>query len=208
MRKCIPDHACHDGDRNVPGMIERRVPPEAPGEVGFRRDPQGQSGDSRRKGVARDRQNGKRDRHRPEGRKAEDDERGEGHGRDRHDDDGSLRRGQIDRRADRRLQRNAEQPACCRDEADLGLAPVALRHKIDIDEGAERVAGVGGKEIERVERIRDRDHRHRPKNGSTSSPLTKRGLSRYSFRPTPLRNSRPTRVGNWIFIDNQARSPR
>jgi hypothetical protein len=51
---------------------------------------------------------------------------------------------------------------------------MAIRHQIDIDEGPESVARVRGKKIERVERIRDRDHRRHPKNGSTLSLLTKR----------------------------------
>ena len=103
-----------------------------------------------------------------------------------------------------RLQRNAEQAAHRRHEADFGLAPMAIRHQIDVDEGPKRVAGVRRKEIERVERIRDRDHRQRPKNGSTSSPLTKRALPAF----VPLAPLCDVGRGGGIFIDNEPPSPR
>ena len=77
--------------------------------------------------------------------------------------------------------------------ADFGLAPMTIRHQVDIDERPERVAGVRGKEIERVERIRDRDHRRSPKSGPISSPLTETPSVRSSFRRGRRSGPRPYR---------------
>jgi hypothetical protein len=67
----------------------------------------------------------------------------------------------------------------------------------DVDERPEQVPGVGGEEIERVERVRDRDHRHRPGSDSAQTCVIKR--NRPIFVPSKL-ISEPGRPG--IFIDN------
>jgi hypothetical protein len=50
------------------------------------------------------------------------------------------------------LQRNAQESAAGGDQTRRRLRPVAIGHQIDVDVWSERVADVGGKEIERVER--------------------------------------------------------
>ena len=74
LRKHISDRAGDDRNRNVARMIERGIATETPGKVGLGRQPQGQSGHRGSEGVAGDRQNAERDRHRPERGKAKDNE--------------------------------------------------------------------------------------------------------------------------------------
>ena len=60
--------------------------------------------------------------------------------------------GFVDRRADWGLDREPEQAADRRHQADLGLAPMLLGDEEHIQVGADRAPHVGREEIDRVER--------------------------------------------------------
>ena len=141
LREHISDRAGHDGNRNVAAMIEGGVAAETPGETDLGVTPRvnaATAGAKASPAIARTPkataigQNVGRPKMMSEAKR---------HRRDRYNDDAPLRRGQVDRGADRGLERNAEKPACRRDKADLGLAPMPIRHEIDVDKGPEQRCG-------------------------------------------------------------------
>jgi hypothetical protein len=69
------------------------------------------------------------------------------------------------------------------------------RDQEDVDERPEQVADVGGEKIERVERVRDGDHRERPKSGPISSPVAKRRLSDLRSAEVHLQSRGSVRFG-------------
>ncbi len=81
----------------------------------------------------------------------------------------SLGVGFVDRRADRRLDGEAEQTADGRHQADLGLAPVQLSDEEHVQIGPERAADIGEQEIDGVERARPEARRY---DHTQSMPVT------------------------------------
>jgi hypothetical protein len=91
----------------------------------------------------------------------------DGHGRD---NDSALGVGHVNGGADRGLQRDAEQTAGCGHQPDVGLGPVLARDEKDVDEGSEKVSDVGREEVQRIERVRNGQHRLKPLDDSMRSP--------------------------------------
>jgi hypothetical protein len=146
-------------------MIEGRVPPHAPGKLFSRIEAQGQSRDRRTKHITNNCHQAVCNRHRPEVRHGEDHGGPEGQQSKCQDDRASLGVGLVDRCADRRLDREAEQTADGRHQTDLGLAPVLLSDQEHVQVGPERAPDIGEQEIDGVERMRPkatffRDGRH------------------------------------------------
>ncbi len=186
-------------------MIESRVAAKPARQPVSCHQAEGERRDRRSEGVAGDRQDAQGNRDRPEARRCENDDCGSGHRRHRQNDDAALGARHVDRGADRRLKRNSEQAARRRHQSDIGLAPMLGRDEKHVDERPEQVSNVGCEKIDRVERIRDRDHRHQPKSGSISSPVVERGLS--DIRSADDLLAMPG-LGIGIFIDNRPRSAR
>ena len=66
LREGIADCTRHDGDGDVAGVVEGRVPPDASSELFARVEAQGQSRDCRAEDVADNRHQAVGDQHRPE----------------------------------------------------------------------------------------------------------------------------------------------
>ena len=203
LRERIPNCAGQKRNRDVAAVIESGIAAEATRELVSCDEAKRERRDCRSKHIPGDREHAQGDRHRPEGWSDKDNGRGCYHRRHGQNDHAALGAGHVDRRADRGLERNPEQSAARRHQPDIGLAPMLVRDQENIDERSEEVADVGGEKIERVERVRDRDHRHRPESDSAQSRVTKRNHPHF-VPPRPT--SEPGRI--WIFIDNALRAAR
>jgi hypothetical protein len=192
----VADRAGQERDRDIAAVVKRRVAAEAARELVPRHQAEGERRNRRSEGVAGDRQDAKRDRHWPESRSGEYDRRGHGHGRHRQADHATLGAGHVDRGADRGLKGDAKEAACGRHQPDIGLGPMPARDQEHVDERSEQVANIGGKEIERVKRIRDRDHR-RPNRGRAETPRVETFLRSRLFR-RPCFASLRGRGGIWV----------
>ena len=186
LREQVADPAGKERNGDVAAVIVSRVAAEPPRQLVSRDEAEGQGRNGGSKSIARHREHAQGERHRPEVRGDEDDDRGNRHRGHRQDDDAALGARHVDRGADRGLEGYSEQSAGGCQKADIGLGPVLARNQKHIDERAEQIANVGGKEIDRVERIRDRNHRHQPRNGSVASPPFETRLSNLrSLKATP-----------------------
>jgi hypothetical protein len=135
-------------------MIESRIPPHAPGKLTARIKTQGQRGDRRTEDIADDRHQAVGEHHRPETRPHEDDNGADAQKRQCQGDRGTLAAGLVDRRADRRLDCEPQQPADRRHHADFGLAPLLLSDQEYVEVRSEPAADIGEQEIDGIERER------------------------------------------------------
>ena len=115
---------------------------------------QGQGRDRRTEDVADNCHQAVGDHDRPEARPREDDDGADAQHGKRQDDRAALGAGLVDRGADRRLDREPEQAADRRHQADLGLAPMLLGDQEHVEIRPERAADVGEQEVDGVERER------------------------------------------------------
>jgi hypothetical protein len=162
LGKGVADRAGQESDDDVAAVVKGGVPTEPAGQLVFCDQAESEGRDRRSEGVAGDRQDAQRNRHWPESGSGEYDRRGRGHRRHRQEDDASLGAGDVDSGSNWGLKRDAEEAARGRHQPDIGLGPVLARDQEDVDERSEKVADIGGEEIDCVERIRDREHRRRP----------------------------------------------
>ncbi len=154
LGECPADAAGEDCDRDVAGVVERRVPSEPMRQHGARVEPERERRDGGTEHVAGERDQRIRGEHGPECRKSIDEDGTGAEHRERGDEQRTLGAGRVDRRADRRLSREAEQAADGRDQPDARLRPMLLRDEKDIQIRAERAPDIGEQDIERVERGR------------------------------------------------------
>ena len=86
LRERIADRARSQSDGDIAGMVEGRVPPHPPGQLFSRIEAQGQGRDRGTEHVADDRHQAVGDRHWPEARPGENDDRADRqHGKRQHD---------------------------------------------------------------------------------------------------------------------------
>jgi len=111
----------------------------------------GEGGNSWPKHVADHRDNAVRDHHRPEAWSSGNHGCADGEYPECRDHEAPLGAGRIDRGADRCLHDKPEQTASGRNKANLGLAPVLLRHEKNVEIGTQRAAYVSEEEIQRVQ---------------------------------------------------------
>jgi hypothetical protein len=151
LGKGVANGARHERDDDVAGMVEGEISPHAPGQLFPGIEPQGQGRYGRPENVAGDCKEAIGYRHGPETRHDEYRRGSYCQHDERQNDEASLGVGFVDGRADRRLEREAEQAADCRHQADLRLAPMLLGDHEDVEVRPERPVDVGEQKIEGVE---------------------------------------------------------
>jgi hypothetical protein len=151
LREGVTNRAGHQGDPDIAGMVEGRVPAHPPRQLLPRVEAQGQGRDRRTEDIAGDSHKAIGDQHRPEDRPGEDDQGGERQHGEREDEHSSLGAGFVDCSADRGLNGNPAEAADHGYEPNMGLAPLLLGDEEDIEIRPDRAADVGREEIQCIE---------------------------------------------------------
>ena len=152
LREGITHRTRQQRDGDIAGMVEGELRPHPARELLSRVEAQGQGRDGGAEDVSGDGHQAVGHCHGPEGRPGEYDDRRDRQNGERENDNSPFGVGLVDRRADWGLDREPEQAADRRHQADLGLAPMLLGDEEDIEVGADRAPHVGREEIHRVER--------------------------------------------------------
>jgi hypothetical protein len=132
LRQGPSDEAGEGGDADVAGVVEGGIAPHTSRQLLARDETERKGCDRWAKNVADHRDDSVGDQNWPEARpKCDDGCAGREHGEGGHDE-AALGVSEIDQGADRRLHGKPEQTTNGRNEADLRLAPMLLRHEKDV----------------------------------------------------------------------------